>query len=57
MKKKGMAVDYGDVKNHPKFGTFIRAVIGLAYVPLERIEEAFRILQKLGKANTTKRMS
>ena len=55
MKKKGMAVDYGDVKNHPKFGTFIRAVIGLAYVPLERIEEAFRILQKLGKANTTKR--
>ena len=34
-----------DVKTYPKFGTFVRAVIGLPYVLLERLDEAI----KLGK--------
>ena len=50
-----MATYYSDSKNFPKFGSFVRAVIGLPYVPLERLEEAFRILQKLGRDNTEKR--
>ena len=50
-----MAPDYMDVKNYPKFGTFVRAVIGLPYVPLERLDEAVKVLNKLVKANTGKR--
>ena len=55
MKKKQMATYYSDSKNFPKFGSFVRAVIGLPYVPLERLEEAFRILQKLVRDNIEKR--
>ena len=44
-----------DVKTYPKFGTFVRAVIGLPYVLLERLDEAIKILRKIAKANDGKR--
>ena len=55
MKKKGRAADYSAVKNFPKFGSFVRAVIGLPYVPLERVEEAMAILRMMAKDNTGSR--
>ena len=42
-----MATHYSDVEKFPKFGSFIRAVIGLPYTPVERLQEAMRILEKL----------
>ena len=52
MKKKNRAVDYSNVKDYPKFGSFIRAVIGLPYVPLNRIEEAMEILRRMRRSTT-----
>ena len=52
MKKKNRAMDYSNVKDYPKFGSFIRAVIGLPYVPLDRIEEAMDILKKMRRSTT-----
>ena len=37
---KGFKTVYSDSKNHPKFGGFIRACIGIAYCPLNRLSEA-----------------
>ena len=50
-----MATTYSDVKNSPKFGHFIRAVIGLPYAPLDRLEEAMRVLEKIAKTNIVQR--
>ena len=47
-----MAQHYTDAKSYPKFGSFVRAVIGLPFTPLERLDEAIGILRKLAKANT-----
>ena len=47
-----MAKYYTDVKTYPKFGHFIRAVIGLPFAPLERLEEAMVIISRIAKANT-----
>ena len=52
VKKKNRAPDYSNVDSFPKFGSFVRAVIGLPYVPLDRMEEATNILDKLSKYNT-----
>ena len=52
VKKKNRASDYSDVKTYPKFGSFVRAVIGLPYVPLERMEEAMVILNRMANTNT-----
>lgn len=52
VKKRNRAPDYSNVEEFPKFGSFVRAVIGLPYVPLERMEEGMRVLEKLSKANT-----
>ena len=57
MKKKNMATSYSDARNFPKFGSFIRAVIGLPFTPLERLEEAMGILEKMAKATTGARKS
>ena len=45
-----MATDYTNIKEYPKFGSFVRAVIGLPYAPLERLEEAVDVLKKLARA-------
>jgi hypothetical protein len=50
-----MAKIYSDVSNNPKFGSFIRAVIGLPFAPMNRLEEAMDILEKIAKANTGSR--
>ena len=55
MKKRNMATDYSDINTYPKFGSFIRAVIGLPFAPLERMEEAMDVLGKMAKANTGSR--
>ena len=55
VKKRNMATTYSDVKNSPKFGHFIRAVIGLPYAPLDRLEEAMRVLEKIAKTNIVQR--
>ena len=52
VKKKNRAQDYSNVEDYPKFGSFVRAVIGLPYVPLDRMEEAMDILKKKMKATT-----
>lgn len=52
MKKKGRASDYSNVKDYPKFGSFVRAVIGLPFVPINRIDEAVDIIKNLGRINT-----
>ena len=33
---------------NPKFGSFVRAMIGLPYVPLDRLDEGVRNLECLG---------
>ena len=40
------------MKDYPKFGSFVRAVIGLPFAPIDRIDGAVDIIKKLGKANT-----
>jgi hypothetical protein len=50
-----MAKYYTDAKTYPKFGHFIRAVIGLPFAPLERLEEAMVIISRIAKANTGSR--
>ena len=45
-----MAKYYTDAKTYPKFGHFIRAVIGLPFAPLERLEEALGIISRMAKA-------
>ena len=57
VKKKGMATAYSDPKTYPKFGSFVRAVIGLPYCPLERLDEAMRILERMARATTGSRRS
>ena len=52
VKKKNRAPDYSSIDEFPKFGSFVRAVIGLPYVPLERMEEAMGVLGKLSMMNT-----
>ena len=52
MKKKGRASDYSNVKDYPKFGSFVRAVIGLPFVPLDRMDEAVAIIKNIGRANS-----
>ena len=47
-----MAPTYSDVKTYPKFGSFVRAAIGLPYAPLERLDEAMAVLRKLARAST-----
>ena len=46
-----MANFYSDSKTYPKFGSFVRAVIGLPFCPLDRLEEAIAILKKIAMAN------
>ena len=47
-----MATTYSDTKSFPKFGSFVRAVVGLPFTPLERLEEAMAVLEKIAMANT-----
>ena len=50
-----MAQFYSDSQTYPKFGSFIRAVIGLPFCPLDRLDEAMNILERMAKANTGSR--
>lgn len=47
-----MASAYSDSGTYPKFGSFVRAVLGLPFAPLERLDEAMVILENIAKANT-----
>ena len=49
VKKMGMKSQYSAANKNPKFGTFIRCVIGLPFVPLERLNEGFQNLEKSGR--------
>ena len=48
VKKMGMKSQYSAANKNPKFGTFIRCVIGLPFVPLERLNEGFQNLERIG---------
>ena len=50
-----MAQFYSDSPTYPKFGSFIRAVIGLPFCPLDRLDEAMNILERMAKATTGSR--
>ena len=50
-----MAPAYSDANLYPKFGSFVRAVIGLPYTPLKRLDEAMKILEKMAQATTGSR--
>ena len=45
--KSGFKSDYS--KTSPQFGSFIRAILGLGYVPLYRFKEALRNLYVIAK--------
>ena len=47
-----MAPAYSDANLYPKFGSFVRAVIGLPYTSLKRLDEAIKILEKMAQATT-----
>ena len=47
-----MATDYSNANMYPKFGSFVRAVIGLPFTPLKRLDEAMSILEKMAKATS-----
>ena len=48
MSKSGFKSDYSN-KSSPQFGSFVRAILGLGYVPLYRFKEALRNLYVLAK--------
>ena len=51
MSKSGFKSDYSN-KSSPQFGSFVRAILGLGYVPLYRFKEALRNLYVLAKRLT-----
>ena len=50
-----MAQFYSDSPTYPKFVSFIRAEIGLPFCPLERLDEAMNIFERMAKATTGSR--
>ena len=55
VKKQGMKAEYSSSKKNPRFGTLVRAVIGLPFVSINRINEAFENLKKMLKRLKGKR--
>ena len=53
---KGFKKDYLDVKD-PSFAAFIRAIFGLPYVPLDRIEEGVQNLDLLASKLSGRRQT
>ena len=47
--KKGFKAEFSDLKNHGAFNAFVRAILGLPYVPLIRLNEGIRNLYILCK--------
>ena len=49
-----MATAYSNT-NNPKFGSFVRAVIGLPYAPLNRLDEAMAVLERIAQGTSGSR--